>query len=467
MADVITGSWIGGADEFAAVAPDLIPLVSPAPGAVAAAPLVAAVDVFGDAAPMVKFPGVDSAIKRLAKKGIATGAQFRALRDNAEREATFTVARLAADSIEKIRDRLATVVGEGIPRQQFVKELAELPISEAHVEHVYRNAVNSAYKDGLETTLDNPMVVDEFPYRLYSAIHDERTRDDHIRLEKTGLNGTAIYHKDDPAWLQFSPPWSWQCRCAAGGVPLTIERAASMGVKEAKEWVKTGIEPAHVPVPWPTMPGGGIIEIDPLWVRSATQFAIGGQFVESEHPRGQPDNSGKFAKGSGGATTKPDQTNNETSRPVRELTKAGKEWHKPSKLKMMLYHGTATDFDSFDIAHAGKTTDEGELGRGIYFSTDTAIARNHVFRKEVLVRATNPLALDYPAWGADKKLLVRKAIGLPESATAEVVSDRLASLGFDSVALNYAPVGYNHQEVMVIDNSQVVVMNTSDGGPAS
>src|SRR5262249_21071406 len=76
----------------------------------------------------------------------------------------------------------------------------------------------------------------------YSAVHDSRARPEHRHLERLGLDGTAVYRRDDPVILQFWPPWDYNCRCAV--VPLTVADAAARGVKEAQEWLRTGQPPA-------------------------------------------------------------------------------------------------------------------------------------------------------------------------------------------------------------------------------
>lgn len=96
----------------------------------------------------------------------------------------------------------------------------------------------------MERDLGNAIVADAFPYRLYSAIDDERTSKPHRAMEGLGIGQTAVYYKDDPVWKAFRPPWGARhCRC--GWIALTLEQAASMGLKEAKQWFKTGLEPPH------------------------------------------------------------------------------------------------------------------------------------------------------------------------------------------------------------------------------
>jgi hypothetical protein len=102
-------------------------------------------------------------------------------------------------------------------------------------------------------------VADQFPYLLYTAVHDARVRPEHLQLERLGLDGTAVYRRDDPIWSLFLPPWAWNCRCHV--IPVDVETAAEAGVGEARRWLRTGVPPA-VPqyVAWPDF------RPDPRWV---------------------------------------------------------------------------------------------------------------------------------------------------------------------------------------------------------
>jgi uncharacterized protein with gpF-like domain len=128
------------------------------------------------------------------------------------------------------------------------------------VENIYRTNFQAAFRDGRETLASHPVVAGIFPYQQYLAQHDARTRHQHKELEKLGLNGTAVYRRDDPFWDMFTPPWDYQCRC--GVRMLTISQAAKLGVKEAIEWLDTGVAPMrpewrYQDIPFAAKPGFG------------------------------------------------------------------------------------------------------------------------------------------------------------------------------------------------------------------
>jgi hypothetical protein len=137
------------------------------------------------------------------------------------------------------------------------------------------------------------------------------------------------------------------------------------------------------------------------------------------------------------------------------------------------YHGSPYRFRRFDISKAGSTTDEGQLGRALYFTTDKAgIERLNAQgapvwpnRYEVDLNIENPLQLKLPSWFADKRRLIREELNLPMDASAEEVAQKIISRGHDSVSLDYSPVKYYHQELGVFDPDLInLVRRYEEGG---
>lgn len=119
-----------------------------------------------------------------------------------------------------------------------------------------------------------------------------------------------------------------------------------------------------------------------------------------------------------------------------------------------VYHGTDTGFSGFDPRAIGSATDAGQLGRGFYSSTDPNVGRANKITMPLKAKVENPLTLSLDTWGSDKTKLVREALGLPDNIGAQGISDALRARGYDSVILDYSPVGYRHQEVMVLEPTQ-------------
>jgi SPP1 gp7 family putative phage head morphogenesis protein len=212
----------------------------------------------GDPEPVIRFPQIERSARWLATRLDYSHEEFKRLDDEA-RTVAFTVARVQTDTaVRKVREAIAEDVIYGGTLSQFREGIAEAidgsGLSVPQVEAVYRTQTARAYSAGQIEVLDHPMVAGEFPYLMYSATHDSRARHDHLAMEKLGLNGTAVYRRDDPVWDLYYPPWGWGCRCIV--IPLTIEDAAARGVREAREWLRSGRPPSV-----------------PEWVRPIT-FAI-------------------------------------------------------------------------------------------------------------------------------------------------------------------------------------------------
>lgn len=230
---------------------------------------------FGPASPFaapepspIRFPGIEAAADWLQSRSIFTPDDFRELAEEAQR-AAFAVARSASlDAVGKVRQAVRRNFQEGGTLKEFHEEVAdslhESMLAPHRVEALYRTHTGQAQAAGKRAVLDHPLVADEFPYLLFSATHDERTRPDHLKMEHWGQNGTAVYRLDDPVWQTLWPPMSWNCRCDV--IPLSIEDAAQHGSREAARWLRTGIAPSELdwckrpypvtpPPGWPTHQG--------------------------------------------------------------------------------------------------------------------------------------------------------------------------------------------------------------------
>lgn len=237
-------------DEF----PEVLPAPLPAPfGPSRLLPppeqpptVIIATGDYGDVPPPIRFPLIERAARDLFRRDLFTRADFDAL--NAEsKQLAFTVSRVnSLDTLGKLRDLLTESAAQGTSLRQFQSRAAEVledsPLSRPHLETVFRTNLATAYSTGQREILDHPLIGDEFPYVLWTAVHDSRVRSDHLAMEKAGIQGTAIYRRDDPLIQQAWPPASFNCRCHV--IPLSLEDAAGYGIREALIWLQTGEPPA-------------------------------------------------------------------------------------------------------------------------------------------------------------------------------------------------------------------------------
>ena len=221
--------------------------------------------MLGDAQPEdVRFPLLEQAVKSLVERNILTREEFDRQADNAKSRAFTIAGGLTRDTIAAIHELLVDDVAEGASltgfRERVEQALGASPIGPAHLENVFRTNVQAAFRDGREALASHPIVDEVFPYQRINAVHDSRTRPEHLALESLGIDGTNVYRRDDlPFWNTFTPPWDFNCRCNV--TLLTVEAAAQAGVVEAQEWLRTGVKPpleSRLPhIPFPGNPGFG------------------------------------------------------------------------------------------------------------------------------------------------------------------------------------------------------------------
>lgn len=234
--------------------------------------------------PSVNFPGIDEAFADLQTRHILESGDFYKLGDQA-RAAAFTVSHVhGIDTLEMIRDKLADAVSKGTSMADFHEAIGDAmdasPLGESHLETVFRNNTQSAASAGQETVINDPLVIDAFPYAIYEGIEDTRQRETHNEVMRTGIpingEGSNIYRSDDPFWDIWTPPNGHRCRC--GKTYITLRQAARLGVPEAKRWLETGTPPAN---PWYTKT---TLQPDPGFAHRPT---VGGSSVGLSRPSGR------------------------------------------------------------------------------------------------------------------------------------------------------------------------------------
>jgi SPP1 gp7 family putative phage head morphogenesis protein len=197
--------------------------------------------------PRLRFPMIEQAAQRLVERQIMTREEWDRANQLAQERAFFVTADITKRTIGDIRQAVVDELNQGASLKGFQNRIANIvdagSLGTAHLETIYRTNIQAAFRDGRETLANHPAVDRAFPYQQYVNVHDDRTRPEHKALETLGLNGTAVYRRDDPFWDYFTPPWDYNCRC--GVILLTIRQAAEMGVKEAQEWLRTGKPPTE------------------------------------------------------------------------------------------------------------------------------------------------------------------------------------------------------------------------------
>lgn len=238
LGDSIIAAWIsGGASAIDKLALVLPPPAQPPSGG---PPPADTMQFPGEPDPVVTFPGLEDAANRLLDSRTVSPAEYYAMRQKSRQEAFTISGDLEDATIDKVRVLLADNLREGPSLRDFRKAVDEavvkLPITEAHLENVFRTNTLQAFSNANDATFQSPIVADAFPFRAYFSTHDDRTRHEHEQLEQLGIEGTNVYLADDPTWNKFRPPWDYQCRCR--WIPYTIRQAARKGVTMAIQWLE-------------------------------------------------------------------------------------------------------------------------------------------------------------------------------------------------------------------------------------
>lgn len=188
--------------------------------------LSAQIDASADPLNLVDRRAVDA----LAALEPVSRTDFDALSAAAKRRA-FTAAGLTRDDVvEAVHRQVARAVAEGRTFDDWRRDVDAIfadagyaPDDGWRAEATFRLQVSRAHAASRREAFDDPAVAEAFPYLMYSAVGDGRTRPSHAALDG------KVLRRDDPFWDRFTPPWAYGCRCTV--IPLTAEQAAGRGVR--------------------------------------------------------------------------------------------------------------------------------------------------------------------------------------------------------------------------------------------
>lgn len=170
----------------------------------------------------------DEAIAFLESKGYRVTFDWHEMLDEAHARA-FTVAKAARlDILSDIRGALVAAMAQGKPFDDFLADLAPTLKSKGwwgkdvvidpdtldaqlvqlgsnrRLKTIYETNLQSAY---MAARCKAQMAANAFPYLMYVAVMDSRTRPTHAALHG------RIFRKDDPIWRTHYPPNGYNCRC--------------------------------------------------------------------------------------------------------------------------------------------------------------------------------------------------------------------------------------------------------------
>jgi len=167
------------------------------------------------------------AIRFLESKGLRITFNWAEMLDEAHARAFAVAKAMRLDVLRDIRAGVLDALAQGKTLRQFEQELTPLLQAKGwwgkqivvdgegqaqqiqlgsprRLRTIYQTNLQSAYMAG---RMQAQMAADAFPYLMYVAVMDGRTRPSHA-----ALNG-QVWHKDDPVWASIYPPNGFNCRC--------------------------------------------------------------------------------------------------------------------------------------------------------------------------------------------------------------------------------------------------------------
>ena len=163
------------------------------------------------------------------------------------RSLSFTVSNLETlRQIQIVQRSLENAIEEGLSFESWKDNLDTDVIkrlSNARLETVYRTNTHNVYN---QSTRYNAMTSDVTPYLMYTAVGDERTRPEHMKLDGTIKRADSIF------WNRYTPPLGFNCTTSKQKVSGDFTKAfrsfykgdvISIKLKSGK--VISGVTPNH------------------------------------------------------------------------------------------------------------------------------------------------------------------------------------------------------------------------------
>lgn len=177
------------------------------------------------ATPEIKtvYPFLEDGLQFLLEKQVLSGKQYAALSQLQKLRTIGSSTIASAGKAAELRSHLAASVKAGEDERQFadrIKEQVDLLRSDAN--RILRTTTKQAYIDGMTKTLEKPHISEAFPYIMFVATHDGRTRPSHAAWDGRIARVGSTEYDQMRALLD-----EWHCRCSL--IPLSAKQAKARG----------------------------------------------------------------------------------------------------------------------------------------------------------------------------------------------------------------------------------------------
>lgn len=144
----------------------------------------------------------------------------------------FAVSGIAkGDELHTVYQAITQALEDGIPFGEFKQQCAAIFERRGwtgkrawRVDNIFRTNIQTAYNVGRYQQLMEQ--TDVFPYWMYDAVNDSRTRPTHLAMDG------KVFRADSPFWDQWYPPNGFRCRCSVQ--PLTPGQIERQGLTVAE-----------------------------------------------------------------------------------------------------------------------------------------------------------------------------------------------------------------------------------------
>lgn len=147
-------------------------------------------------------------IEELARRNVVLPDTYYGSLEGLHRQLAFSIAGVSSlDQLQLVLNSLTESVASGTTFAEWQKnvDVKALGLPKHRLDNIFRTNTQNAYNRGRWEQFQEDK--EDFPYLMYDAINDTRTRPSHSAMD--GI----IRHVDDPFWNTHYPPNGFRCRC--------------------------------------------------------------------------------------------------------------------------------------------------------------------------------------------------------------------------------------------------------------
>lgn len=195
------------------------------------------------------WPAIIKSLEWLKRQGVIDPAKVGGLFTAAQISAAAAGALVDRKMLADLNRELQASAAAGEGRFEWQQRVRKVVTTRAFFEeNLHRTLTHQAYHRGIEDVASHPAITDEFPYRLYAATNDARTRPAHAAMDG------KVAHRGSPLAKEMQRlADEYNCRCTI--ILLSREDAVTRGIDDNAGWTEPEKEkPKAKPVTKPKAP---------------------------------------------------------------------------------------------------------------------------------------------------------------------------------------------------------------------